>query len=162
MRVSPTRRRRWNNILILSIIAFIAVLNLPSVIKTYLLEDDPVESSVSSYPTLLNPDHSIIAISSSRWSATFSDERWTIDQPIKIKLTELISRWQVIEGTKLDDSTYDALSPQLVAPETIEVWYQDIEEPQRITAYALDEFWLFNNWQNEWIAVSIEPDYLAL
>ncbi len=37
MRVSPNRRRRWNNILMLSVIAFIAVINLLTVIKSYLL-----------------------------------------------------------------------------------------------------------------------------
>ncbi len=59
MRVSPARRRRWNNILILGVIAFLVILN---------------------------------------------------------------------------------------APETMEVWYQDLDEPQRVTFYRLDNFWLFKNW----------------
>jgi hypothetical protein len=57
MRVAPSRRRRWNNILILAVVLFIGVLNLPAVIKTYFMEPP-----APAYPTLLNAEWQLQAI----------------------------------------------------------------------------------------------------
>jgi hypothetical protein len=43
---------------------------------------------------------------------------------------------------------------------TIEVWYQEVEEPQRITAYPLEQFWLLNTYDGLWVAVSFEGSEL--
>ena len=77
-----------------------------------------------------------------------------------VSAQELSQRWQQIVGTEVDAKTYTDLTPQLNTPHTIEVWYQDQEEPQRITYYHLPEFWLLKNWNDQWLAVSIEESYL--
>ena len=77
-----------------------------------------------------------------------------------VSAQELSQRWQQLVGTEVDSQTYTDLTPRLNTPHTIEVWYQDQEEPQRITYYQLPEFWLLKNWNDQWLAVSIEESHL--
>ena len=157
MRVSPARRRRWNNILILGIIAFIGILQLPTLIKTYLI-DEPVV--VSDNPYLLNPNLELKALHFSNWSLEQNQNRWRSSIPSAISEDELAQRWQDLVGTEVDPENYESLKPQLGPAESIEVWYFDQEEPQRITFYQTPQFWLLRNWQDKWIAISVEPRYL--
>lgn len=160
------RGRRWNNILILSVIAFIGVLNLPTIIKTYLLEPEAEIKSESGFPYLLNSSDQITAMHFSQWSIVLNEDGWEYqEQGRPLKLTEpsaqtLSQRWQQLVGTEVDSETYQSLSASLSSPQTIEVWYQNQEEPQRITYYQLPDFWLLKNWQGKWLAVSVESEYL--
>ncbi|MFW8629113.1 hypothetical protein [Vibrio natriegens] len=155
MRISPARRRRWNNILILGIIAFIVILNAPMWIKTYLLSEE-----VDPYPNLLRSDHQVSAIYYSGWELELKNGEWQANIKVSIPSEELVARWQSLEGTELTEQQYETLKHQLKAPESIEVWYQDLDEPQRITFYRLSDFWLFKNWQDKWIAISVGDGYL--
>ncbi|MEZ9891622.1 hypothetical protein AB4356_04535 [Vibrio lentus] len=159
------RGRRWNNILMLSVIAFIGVLNLPTLIKTYLIESEPELQTSSPYPYLLNPTAELQALHFAKWSVAQEDGHWVyqMKEPASeqsVSAQELSQRWQQLVGTEVDAKTYTDLTPQLNTPHTIEVWYQDQEEPQRITYYQLAEFWLLKNWNDQWLAVSIEGSYL--
>lgn len=173
MAVRKVNRRRWNNILILAVLAFIVVLNLPSLIKAYLLQ--PSTSEKHTY--LLNRELTVDAFHFPHWSLNRTEEQWQLkyattitekDQSSefsskdseKVTASELVSRWEKLFGTKVDASTYEQLKPSLRNPQSLEVWYQGQEEPQRITIYELPQFWLFNNWQNQWIALSVEKKYL--
>ncbi|WP_188005897.1 hypothetical protein [Vibrio cholerae] len=155
MRVSPNRRRRWNNILILSVIAFIAVINLPTVIKSYLLPDPS-----SQFPSLLRTDATLQALHFPAFSLEKSREEWQSEPELSVDGQELVQRWHALTGTEVDEATYRALHPTLPNAQTIEVWYADREEPQRITFYQTPQFWLLKNWQDRWIAVSAEASYL--
>ncbi|EGQ8411110.1 hypothetical protein GTP43_12340 [Vibrio cholerae] len=155
MRVSPNRRRRWNNILILSVIAFIAVINLPTVIKSYLLPDP-----ASQFPSLLRTDATLQALHFPAFSLEKSREEWQSKPELSVDGQELVQRWHALTGTEVDEATYRALQPTLSNAQTIEVWYADREEPQRITFYQTPQFWLLKNWQDRWIAVSAEASYL--
>lgn len=157
MRVSPARRRRWNNILILGIIAFIGLLNLPTLIKTYLIDEPAV---VSQHPYLLNPTQDLQALHFANWSLENNQGRWRSSIPSAIPEADLVKRWQELVGTEVNQQSFGDLKPQLGSPETIEVWYFDQEEPQRITFYQTPQFWLLKNWQGKWIAISVEPRYL--
>ncbi len=85
MRISPTRRRRWNNILILGIIAFIVILNAPMWIKTYLLSEN-----VDPYPHLLRTDHSVSAIYSNSLELEFRDGRWHANADVPLLYLNLL------------------------------------------------------------------------
>ncbi|MGY3685402.1 hypothetical protein ACXAAV_01475 [Vibrio coralliilyticus] len=159
MRVSTSRRRRWNNIMILGIIAFIAILNLPTIIKTYLIDDELV-AEASPYPYLLNPSAELKALHFSDWSLEHLNGEWSLTKQSSLSPQELVERWAGLVGTEVDQDTFDGLKPQLTSPQTIEVWYRDQEEPQRITFYQTPQFWLLKNWQDQWIAVSVAPEYL--
>lgn len=155
MRISPARHRRWNNILILGIIAFMVILNAPTWIKTYLLSEE-----VDPYPNLLRSDHEVSAIYYSGWEMDLNSGQWQSNIKTNIPTAELVARWQSLEGTELSEQQLDTLKSQLTAPESIEVWYQGLDEPQRVTFYRLTDFWLFKNWQDKWIAISVGDDYL--
>jgi len=155
MRAAPNRRRRWNNILILAVVLFIGVLNLPTVIKSYF-----VETPASVYPTLLNSEWQLQALHFPEFSLEKNQGRWRATPPGSVAPEVLVERWKDLVGTEVDDETYQSFQPILHTPQTIEVWYADREEPQRITYYQTPRFWLFKNWQNKWIAISVEKDYL--
>ncbi|PFG45513.1 hypothetical protein ATG66_3806 [Vibrio sp. ES.051] len=155
MRVSPARRRRWNNMLILGIIAFIVILNAPMWIKTYLLTDDS-----DPYPNLLRPDYTVSALYFNGWELERHNEQWQSNLKASTSIKELVSRWQSLEGTELTQEQYTRLKPKLTSAETVEVWYQELEEPQRVTFYRLPSFWLFKNWQDKWIAISVDADFI--
>ncbi|WP_295900247.1 hypothetical protein [uncultured Vibrio sp.] len=155
MRVSPARRKRWNNLLMLAIVAFIGVLYLPTMIKTYLIE--PPQSH---YPYLLNPNQELQSLHFNQWSLEKNQGRWRISKPSNVAPEELAQRWAELVGTEVDEETRHTLGPSLLNPQSIEVWYVDQEEPQRITFYQAPQFWLLNNWQGKWIAISVEPSYL--
>ncbi|GLT20413.1 hypothetical protein GCM10007938_41970 [Vibrio zhanjiangensis] len=159
MRVSTSRRRRWNNIMILGIIAFIVILNLPTVIKTYLIKDNLVAAS-GDYPYLLDPTSELRALYFSDWSLENQNGQWSMAKPGSVSASELAQRWSGLVGTAVDGQTFDSLKSQLGSPSTIEVWYHDQEEPQRITFYQTPQFWLLKNWQEQWIAISVAPEYL--
>lgn len=155
MRVAPSRRRRWNNILILAVVLFIGVLNLPAVIKTYF-----VEPPAPAYPTLLNAEWQLQAIHFPQLSLEKNQGRWRATPPSSITPEILVERWKELVGTEVDDETYQSFQPILRNPQTVEVWYSDREEPQRITFYQTPRFWLLKNWQDKWIAISVEQGYL--
>lgn len=148
-------RRRWNNILILAVIAFIAILNLPTVIKTYL-----IEPPASPYPYVINPNAELQALHFTDWSLELNQNRWRSSKAISVAPEILAQRWQSLVGTEVDDATYESLASLLRNPQTVEVWYQDREEPQRITYYQTPHFWLLKNWQEKWVALSVEEAFL--
>lgn len=147
-------RRGWNNLLIFALILFMVVLNLPNVLKSRLQEQQ------SDYPYLLNPDTQVEQLHFARWSLERQGETWVINQVSPVAADELAARWISLVGTEVDDETFSQLKGSLSSPETIEVWYRDQEEPQRVTYYRTPKFWLLKNWQDRWIAVSVADDYL--
>ncbi|MDK9759942.1 hypothetical protein KIV40_32730, partial [Vibrio sp. D173a] len=123
-------------------------------------------ASKSGFPYLLDPSDQLTAMHFSKWSLVLADDGWQyqsqgsaqeLSQP---SAQELSQRWQQLVGTEVDSKTYQSLSASLTSPQTIEVWYQNQEEPQRITYYQLPDFWLLKNWQGKWLAVSVEAEYL--
>lgn len=156
MRIAPYRRRRWNNILILLVLIFIGVLNLPPLLKSYLMEPE-----ATPYPTLFNPQAELQAIHFPSFSLELNQGRWRETPPRShLDPEEWVKRWQQLAGTEVDEETFRSLHSLLNHPQTIEVWYLNQEEPQRITYYQLPQFWLFKNWQDKWIAISVDAEYL--
>ena len=148
-------RRGWNNVLILGIIAFMVILNLPTIIKNHLLDNEP-----SQYPYLLDPNADIQKIHFSKWSLLRDNGDWKATKDLDLTPLELAQRWQSLVGTEVSGETYLQIKPQLSKANTVEVWYVNREEPQRITYYQTPKFWLMKSWQNKWIAVSVDRNYL--
>ncbi len=150
------RGRRWNNILIFSVLVFIIVLNLPTIIKTYLLD----QPATQDYPTLLDRSHPVVAMYSTDWSLNYHDGDWQSTPALTVPPLELVQRWKGLVGTEVPAETFQSLKSTLSKPQTVEVWYDGVEEPQRITCYRSAKFWIFSNWEEKWIAVSVEDSYL--
>ncbi len=154
-RHSSQKRRRWNNYMMLGVIAFMLLLNLPTIIKTYLLPEPEPESV-----WLLNPQDAVTEINTQAWSLRYRDSHWSFMPKVDADGAELAERWQSLRGSVVSEAMLTQLKQNLPAPETVEIWYDDQEEPQRITLYRFAQFWLLNNYQQQWVAISLQADYL--
>ena len=150
-------RRQWNNVIIVACLVFIGALNLPTIIKSVLLED-PYEG----YPYLLSPATQPTEIHLPRVVLHNQEGQWHAEGLSELEATELSQRWRGLVGTEVNNTQYEQLQSVLGTPITVEVWYQELEEPQRITLYKLDQFWLFKSWEDKWLAISIDATYLGL
>ncbi len=148
-------RRGWNNVLMVGVILFMIILNLPTIIKENFLSQDETQ-----YPALFEPGYTVQKMHFARWSLTHNEQGWQSDRTLSVSPLEAMQHWKSLNGTPVDENTFKQLKPQLTTPSTLEVWYVDKEEPQRITFYQMPRFWLMQNWQQQWIAVSVEREYL--
>ncbi|MDF4355539.1 hypothetical protein P3445_23940, partial [Vibrio parahaemolyticus] len=82
------RRRRWNNILILGIIVFMVIINAPTWIKTYLIDEqaDP-------YPNVLRSDQDVSAIYYAGWELDKRNGQWQSNIKANIPIQEIVTRW---------------------------------------------------------------------
>lgn len=145
-------RRKYNNILMISVVVFIGVLQAPPLIKTYLLEPKPVVSEITSgVQPLFDSRDSIQTMHFSNFDLKAEESEQD---------NQYINNWSSVEGTVLDAESVKVLKTKLPAPSSVEVWFEKEEEPQRITVYQAPNFWMMQNWQGEWIAVSAEKSYL--
>nr|WP_269808591.1 hypothetical protein [Enterovibrio nigricans] len=85
---------------------------------------------------------------------------WQTDIALNISPTELAGRWMNLSGTEIDKAMYDKLKPSLLSPSTLVVDLGQDVEPLRLTYFQLPQFWLIQNAENRWLAVSVEPHYL--
>lgn len=158
MRVPPARRRRWNNILIILVIVFIGLLNLPTIIKTYLIE--PQSHQQPQYPHVLNPAKSLKEMNFAHYTLVKKSQHWHSDKILPITADQLVEHWLELSGTVIDEKTFHSIEDTLGNPGTVEVWYDDQEEPQRITYYQGQKFWVFKTWQDRWVAISVDKNYI--
>ncbi|MGF1835284.1 hypothetical protein [Photobacterium sanguinicancri] len=150
-------RRSWNNVIIFAVIIFIAVIQLPTLIKEK-YGTAPPQSTLS---TLL-PEQAVIdqlVLPEQRYVRLGADWRIAGDEAV-IHDDSVIMHWATLAGTPVDDATMAKLKPQLTHPLSVEIWLQAYDEPVRVTVYQLPQFWLLKNWQSQWLAVSVEPTYL--
>jgi len=148
-------RRGWNNVLIFAVIAFMLILNLPTVIKNNLMEQKQ-----TTYPYVMDPKSDIKEMHFSQLSIQRKETDWVANRALTISPLELVQRWHLLAGTEVDSKTFSQLKDQLPKANTLEIWYLDKEEPQRVTYYQMPHFWLMKSWEQKWIAVSVEEDYL--
>lgn len=151
--MKKSSRRKYNNMLIIFVLLFIGVLQAPQLIKTYLLEPERQIETVTGVQPLFEGINTIQKMH-------FSDYDLTTDTT-EVD-SQLIERWFILEGTVLNEESVKALKTKLPAPSTVEVWLDNQEEPQRVTIYQAPNFWMMQNWQGEWIAVSAEEGYLFI
>ena len=137
--------------LIIFVLLFIGVLQAPQLIKTYLLEPEQQVETITGVQPLFEGTNAIKKMHFADYDLT-SDTSETDSQ--------LIERGFTLEGTVLNEESVKVLKTKLPAPSTVEVWLENQEEPQRVTIYQAPNFWMMQNWQGEWIAVSVEAGYL--
>ncbi|KEY91397.1 hypothetical protein CF67_18015 [Candidatus Photodesmus blepharus] len=154
---SSTRyRRRWNNILIFFVVTFVLVLGAPNIIKTYLIKDNHAPL----YFNLFDPNSKIQALHFENWSLEKKQGSWRVNKPSHIAAEELAQRWHSLIGTEVDKSIHNQLRRSLNFPQVVKVWYFGLDKPQEIFMYQTNQFWILKNWQNKWIAISADKDYL--
>ncbi|MDD1782048.1 hypothetical protein LRP49_12790 [Enterovibrio sp. ZSDZ35] len=156
-------RRGFNNILIIGILVFIALMNLPTYLRSKVAEYDAAQQSQQAIPesviALLPSNLNVKALQFPNFTLT-QGSPWQTDIALDISPTELAGRWMNLSGTEIDKATYDKLKPSLRSPSTLVVDLGPEIEPLRLTYFQLPQFWLIQNAENHWLAVSVDPHYL--
>ncbi|WP_297475148.1 hypothetical protein [uncultured Photobacterium sp.] len=152
-------RRGWNNVIIIGVLVFIAVIQLPELIRTPLITPiAPVPSST--VIPLFAQDRLIQQLLLPAIIFQQTDTGWKSQPVVSFDIATFITRWQTLEGTLVSAQQLASLKSQLIAPRTIEVWLVGYSQPQRITAYQFPSFWLFNNGSGQWLAVTVDANFL--
>ncbi|MCW8329575.1 hypothetical protein MD588_12235 [Photobacterium sp. SDRW27] len=151
-------RRGWNNVIIIAVVLFIAMIQFPDLIRERFGTDDR-----SSSPVLqsLLPEQAIVSrLVLPQHVITSLDGQWVAEPRMEEAPQTIVEHWQSISGTTVDEDMMAQLKPQLSTPVTVEVWLQAAEEPVRVTVYQLPQFWLLSSWQGAWLAITVEESYL--
>lgn len=152
-------RRGWNNVIIIGVLAFIAVIQLPELLRTRLATTAPSIVSSTVIP-LFTSDRVLLQLILPQVTLQHSKVGWQSQPPIAVDIATFIAHWQTLQGTKVTAKQLLALKKQLLIPYTIEAWLVGYSQPQRITAYQLAHFWLLNNGAGQWLAVTVDSDFL--
>lgn len=156
-------RRTFNNIVIIGVLVFIALINLPVYLRSQLAENDPTPLPNQ------NPTQKVIALFPADVevkSLQFSDVTlikgtpWQANAPLTVSATELANRWLNLSGTEVNAETFQKLAPSLPKQSTLVVEHMQNDSPLQIDYYQLPSFWLLRNGENRWIAVSVDSQYL--
>ncbi|PSW19290.1 hypothetical protein C9I98_13045 [Photobacterium sanctipauli] len=155
-------RRGWNNVIIIGVICFIAMIQIPELLKQRQLEaQQRTEASSELKLTNLLPERAEIrALHLPGLSLDYTNDGWRATPSSAANAAEVVNRWQALAGTPVDKAMVDKLAEQLTSPRTVEVWLEVQPEPIRVTVYQLPQFWLLKNWQGEWLAISVDEGYL--
>ncbi|WP_330961388.1 hypothetical protein [Photobacterium sp. 53610] len=154
-------RRGWNNLVIIGVLLFVAIIQLPELLRQRMIPEPSVTTQDTAGLVRLLPSESRIEklvlpdVIFSQQAGVWQSEPAISDDPAVI-----VSHWSGIAGTKVDADTYARLSDKLTVPRSVEVWLTDQAEPYRLTVYQLPQFWLLQNWAGEWLAITVEPGYL--
>ncbi|NLS13574.1 hypothetical protein HGP28_11790 [Vibrio sp. SM6] len=169
MRVSPNKRRRWNNYLILIVIAAMALFNAPTWIKAYLMPQE-TQPSTPELTRLFTPDEPLRQLETRGKGFIYLNGTWRfIDshatEQSGITAATYLERWLALTGTVIDSSMVEKIimsaeDASQSQSEHLTIWYQGDSEPQRLTYYVLPRFWLMKNAQGQWMAVTVPDGYL--
>lgn len=151
-------RKTWNNILIISIVCFVGIMFLPEYFRAKLAESERQNAQPGVIELL--PD--TVDVKALNFSAfrLFLDGNWHSDKPLSISADELAQRWLTLSGTEINQGMLEQMKPGLTKPQRLEVVIGAERQAYKLTYYRLDKFWLLQNWQNRWLAVSVDQHYL--
>ncbi|MEJ2764478.1 hypothetical protein VV869_11035 [Photobacterium sp. MCCC 1A19761] len=151
-------RRGWNNVIIIGVILFIAVIQFPDLLRNRQAANEAAGTPAlalllpesAEINRLVLPAHELLREESGAWRS----------QPPLPDAAQVVAHWQALAGTPVEDALMAQLKPQLTAPRTAEIWLASAQEPIRVTCYQLPQFWLLRNWQGQWLAVTVDEAYL--
>ncbi|KJG25503.1 hypothetical protein UB37_02880 [Photobacterium iliopiscarium] len=152
-------RRGWNNVIIIGVLAFIAVIQLPGLIRARLTTPVASVPSPAVIP-LFAQDRMIQRLLLPKMAFQHLVAGWESNPSITLDIATVVARWQALVGTEVSEQQLVSLKSQLKTPRTVEAWLVGYSQPQRITAYQLPHFWLFNNGAGQWLAVTVDADFL--
>ena len=152
-------RRGWNNVIIIGVLAFIAVIQLPGLIRARLTTPVASVPSPAVIP-LFAQDRMIQRLLLPKMAFQHLVAGWESNPSITLDIATVVARWQALVGTEVSEQQLVSLKSQFKTPRTVEAWLVGYSQPQRITAYQLPHFGLFNNGAGQWLAVTVDADFL--
>ncbi|SMY17584.1 hypothetical protein [Photobacterium aquimaris] len=152
-------RRGWNNVIIIGVLAFIAVIQLPELLRDRFTATSTVSASSKVIPLFIQ-DRIIRRLVLPTMTFQQSATGWKSQPLVAFDIAAVIARWQTLKGTQISQQQLSVLKKQLLLPYTVEAWFVGLPQPQRITAYQLSHFWLLNTGTGDWLAVTVADDLL--
>ena len=154
-------RRTFNNFLILGVLLFIALINLPTYLRSYIAELDAGNTKTPQVQLLaLFPQGIKVETFEFSNMVLTQGKPWQTNAPLSVSASELASRWLHLAGTKVDKQMYEKLEASLPKASILVVNLQENEAPLHLTYYQFPSFWLIQNAKKHWLAVSVSPEYL--
>lgn len=150
-------QRGWNSMLMIAAAGGIVLFQLPEYIKQQRLENSEIKQI---HVSLLSPRAELERLITPMFILSSNQGEWQSDIALDVGANQLIQRWKRLAGTPVSKEMLSTLQPTLSIPYTLEVWLKDREEPYRLTYYEMPDYWLMQNWQGDWFAVSVTEDYL--
>lgn len=150
-------QKGWNSLLMIAAAAGIMLFQVPEYIKQQRLKNSGVQQIQVS---LLSPRAELDKLITPYFILSRVKDEWHSDIPLDVGANQLIQRWEGLAGTPVSKEMFAKLQTSLSSPRTLEVWIQEKAEPYRLTYYEMPDYWLIQNWQGDWFAVSVTPDYL--
>ncbi|MGL5290625.1 MAG: hypothetical protein ACRC9T_01665 [Vibrionaceae bacterium] len=154
-------QRTFNNILIATVFIAIVLFSLPSYLSGKSDKKDELQSAATQVITLLPvaSKDDIVALHFAPLTLVKKPSGWQTSKPVSVLADELAKRWLDLQGTLLEPQVVQNLQPQLTAAQVVKVASRK-QPPYEITLYQLPTFWVMKNWQGEWLAVTVEKEYL--
>ena len=154
-------RRGWNNVIIFAVIAFIAMIQLPEWVKNRATSSSSSAADTSTALIRLLPlDAQPERVVFPQTTLTHSALGWQAAPLVALPAHTLLSHWLTLEGTLVSVDIMQQLTPQLSAPRHVEFELAGQQSTVSVTVYQLPQFWLLQNGQGEWLAVSVAEAYL--
>ena len=153
-------RRTFNNFLILGVLVFIALINLPAYLRSHLAELDAKKAPIGSDVISLFSKNTEIDRFIFDHFVLKEGTPWQTNLPLSVSASELAARWVHLSGSKVDDALYEKLETHFPEASIVEVHFKDKKEELRLTYYQFPSFWLIQNQDEKWLAVSVEEEYL--
>ena len=151
-------KKTFNNILIVAILAFIALFNLPKVLQDQSIEPQKQADTkvIALLPEFVEP----VAINIGAIILRKENGYWTSNIALTVLPQVLVERWLTLTGTYVDDTLVQQLQLHLKVPLQINIHQKQNSENFNLIYYQTKDFWLVRNWQQKWLAVSVDPTYL--
>ena len=153
--------RSFNNVLIIFVIFFITLFNLPIVVDNYLKPTEPTIAPENDIQliALFPKDVAIVSLEFSRFSLTKQSEQWRSSIPLNIPANKLVQHWLELSGTLVDAKLLAQLNANLPQSEWV-IAKSATNQRYQLHYHQLPEFWLLQNWQGQWLAVTVKSEYL--
>ncbi|MGL4826805.1 MAG: hypothetical protein ACRC24_04910 [Vibrionaceae bacterium] len=162
-------QRTFNNMLIASVLIAIALFNLPTYLNSMYGKNAESPSAAAQVIALLpaasqpdaktDPKADIVALHFAQLTLVKKQANWQTSKPLSVAPDELAKRWFELQGTLLEPQVVQSLQATLTDPQTVKVANRQ-HPPYELTVYQLPSFWVMRNWQGEWLAVTVEKEYL--
>ena len=107
-------RRGWNNVIIIAVICFIAVVQLPELVKQRFGHEGETQAQpdmTALLPTQAEIDQLHLPLT----SVNREDGSWLAHPRVALPADQLISHWQSLAGTAVSDEMVGKLKPTVAA-----------------------------------------------
>ena len=156
-------RKGFNNILIFAILGFIVLFNLPTAVRDNITPPSSDAGSTDAVIPLIAETQAVSALHFPHFSLIKNNNTWSSNQSLPLPANELAMHWLMLTGTHVDNALLSKIKPHLDEQINIDVEYIHQNDVDKVMLFRLPAFWLLQNGQDQWLAVTVsDTDLLPL